>query len=73
MQDISKIPLGNYCYTLKGVQNGKLDIDVCPYYGKDPTKNAQENGYCTFCGLKDWEDNTMLWDMVKECGINYDD
>lgn len=66
MLDISKIPSGIYCYDETG---------VCPYWRKHPNKIEQESGYCLFLKKGDWmKDGTMLlWDAVKECGINSDD
>ena len=59
----SGIPNGIYCYD----ENG-----VCPFWGIDKTKPEQENGYCVFIPLNDWESEgfPLLWDQVKECGIN---
>jgi hypothetical protein len=59
------IPEGMYCYT--GV-NGK--IKVCPYWGLRG-EETQNNGYCSFLGRGDSDvDFGLLWDQVKECGIN---
>lgn len=45
---------------------------VCPYWGVDKRRPAQENGYCRFLGKGDWELGpiSLLWDQVKECGVN---
>lgn len=77
MKDTSKIPRGMYCYTrLKPSPESnhltKLNIEVCPYWSRDRNRPEQENGYCSFLEVGDWEDNgvSLLWDMVKECDIN---
>lgn len=61
--DKRKIPKGIYCYDDKG---------TCPYWSMDEEKPQQESGYCRFMGVGDWEEKGtwLLWDMVKECGIN---
>lgn len=62
-KDESKIPKGIYCYD----ENGR-----CPYWSKNLDKDHQESGYCSFLEVGDWEDKgvSLLWDQVKECGIN---
>lgn len=76
---LDAIPKGLYCYRPLGPgyedADGKFryPVDLCPYWAVDPAKPEQENGYCAFLRLADWEDNggiTHLWDQVKECGIN---
>lgn len=47
-----------------------LRTKVCPYWGRDEAHPYGENGYCTLTGKKDWVDGGLLWDQVKECGIN---
>jgi hypothetical protein len=71
-KDISVIPYGDYCYTYmyKGL------ISVCPYWELIPNKPKQENGYCHYQGVGDWELGGafgLLWDMVKCCSINKDE
>jgi hypothetical protein len=60
-----KIPKGLYCYD----QNGN-----CPYWSADANQPEQEYGHCAYLGWGDWEQEglTLLWDQVKECGINGD-
>jgi len=61
------IPKGIYCYN----ENG-----VCPYWSIDSTKPEQENGYCAFLEVGDWEPDgwtSYLWDQVKECGLKVED
>ena len=55
-----KIPEGIYCYDSNG---------VCPYWSLNKDKPHQENGYCSYLGLGDWDlGGGLLWDQVKECG-----
>jgi hypothetical protein len=63
------IPQGCYCY--ERIQ-GKFR--ACPFWDCDETKPDQENGYCHYLEEGDWENDHfgLLWDMVKECGINDD-
>ena len=60
----SLIPQGLYCYD----ENG-----VCPFWVKVTNKPSQEDGYCQYLGVGDWEmgqGHGLLWDQCKECGIN---
>lgn len=61
------IPDGIYCYDSTGY--------LCPFWHKDITKPHQENGYCHYLKMGDWESEyiSLLWDMCKECDINDDD
>lgn len=63
VKDQSVIPAGIYCYD----QNG-----LCPYWSSRADKHHQENGYCSFLEVGDWEVKgcSLLWDQVKECGVN---
>lgn len=61
--DELKIPEGMYCY----------DGDYCcPYWSMRDDKPEQDNGYCSFLKTGDWEHPGvgLLWDQVKECGVN---
>ena len=64
------IPEGQYCYDNSG---------LCPFWKHDTTKPEQENGYCRYLQMGDWDDDylSLLWDQCKECGekdeINEDD
>jgi hypothetical protein len=72
-KDESVIPEGFYCYTPDGPLpgGGGIKIKLCPYWSFREDKPEQENGYCSFMGVGDWEQNgpSLLWDQVKECGI----
>ena len=60
--NVDKIPHGSYCYD----QNG-----TCPYWGIEDDSPGRENGDCYFLKKSDADLNGgMLWDQVKECGIN---
>lgn len=80
IKDPSLIPQGPYCYKItskwKLKSNGLpyYETEKCPYWSMREDKPRQQNGYCSFLDAGDWqEDGTMLlWDQVKECGINDD-
>lgn len=59
----SLIPNGCYCY------EGKMR---CPYWDNNPIAPNQENGYCSYLAMGDWECLylSLLWDQCKECMIN---
>ncbi len=65
------IPLGPYCHGARG--SGV----VCPYWDRDLSAPEQLDGYCHFLKAgdrPDRDDSTfLLWDQVKECGINLDE
>ena len=77
MKDTSVIPKGMYCYTIKDIDHttGRMSINLCPYWSVRSSKPEQLNGYCHFLKIGDWHENgtTLLWDQVKECGINEDE
>ena len=63
----SKIPKGLYCYDANG---------ICPYWSLSKNGGVQNNGYCAYLELGDWEPDgwiSLLWDGVKECGLNTND
>ncbi len=71
------IPNGIYCYELIEIgkdKNGRsiYKTHVCPYWSIDRSKPNQMNGYCAYLDCGDWEGEGfgLLWDQVKECGIN---
>ena len=71
-KEIEKIPVGPYCYSIKKIKGDKIKICACPYWELRKDKPTQDNGYCHYLERGDWEDagTSLLWDMVKECGIN---
>jgi len=67
LKDINLIPKGHYC--------GSSTFQ-CPYWELKIEKPFRRNGYCHWLEKGDWEVGTesydsLLWDRVKECGINY--
>jgi hypothetical protein len=42
----------------------------CPHWGVDKSRGEHGNGFCRLLGINDWTANTLLWDQIKECGIN---
>jgi len=70
-----RIPKGCYCYD----ENG-----LCPFWRLDENQPYQRNGYCEYLQRGDWEAEipddfpdgfplsalSLLWDQVKECGVN---
>ena len=63
-----------YCYTPKGFEGMRILIDICPYWEYNHHYGVQRNGYCAYMEKGDWEFDhySLLWDQVKECGINDD-
>ena len=69
-KDPNLIPEGIYCYTRIGGKQVN-----CPYWGRDYARPEQESGFCTYLDIRDWDDMPgvpLLWDSIKECGINDD-
>ena len=59
------IPNGIYCYD----ENG-----LCPYWNIDEKHEIQDNGFCKYLQIGDWQLGFgLLWDKVKECNINLED
>lgn len=61
------IPSGSYCYGPSG---------NCPFWDKAENKEKQNNGYCWFLGVGDWDENggvDLLWDQCKACGVRMED
>lgn len=60
LKEFSQLPnQRNYCYSSDGKS--------CPYLKVSKDHDDQENGYCTLLNLKDWVDDTLLWDAVNSC------
>ena len=72
---MKEIPKGDYCYSVVGYTSNKLSISACPYWSMDISRPSQENGYCSYLRMGDWEFDSLslLWDQVKECEVNLDD
>lgn len=75
-KDKSVIPRGDYCYSIteepSESNNWKLKTKTCPYWSLREGEEEGNNGYCSFLESGDWEapSGGLLWDQVKECGIN---
>lgn len=69
-----EIPYGPYCYTGIGYdrETRTYKARTCPYWSINPNHPHQMNGYCSYMKTGDWmeEGLSLLWDKVKECGIN---
>lgn len=69
----SLIPQGIYCYT--PVPDETVDrgfaIKKCPFWQQLPDQPRDMNGWCDYLktGDNSEEGFSMLFDMVKECGI----
>jgi hypothetical protein len=74
----SLIPSGSYCYKFNGKNTVGEDglpqfgVDRCPFWDMKPEQPEQMNGYCHYMKQGDFEAEhlSLLWDGVKECGIN---
>ena len=68
------IPYGDYCYDIVRIdaETGRITVRNCPFWSLRDDKPSQENGYCSYLQEGDWEQEglSLLWDQIKECGIN---
>jgi hypothetical protein len=77
------VPHGLYCYRPLGLAERTLQdgtkvpamrIEKCPFWKRRGDWPRQANGYCRLlkCGdnSKNRRSTLLLWDQVKECGIN---
>lgn len=77
-RDPKLIPPGDYCYKMTSVLSQNIDdqkyyeMEICPYWAQDVSKEASDNGYCAFLQKGDWgsPNTSFLWDHCKECGVN---
>jgi len=84
-KDTSVIPPGMYCYEVVPDNEyvppellgkmGPYKLRVCPYWSADKNAPEQMWGVCSYLETSDVEIDKeggfgLLWDMVKECGIN---
>ena len=66
-----RIPKGMYCYKYSVDESTGLGlpvIKVCPYWSMREDKPSQDNGYCSYLKMGDWEDEEhigLLWDQVR--------
>ena len=71
------IPNGPYCSTIdpnsKPNDKGFPKFIRCPYWRINKEKG--NGAYCAYLEQGDYEDNgtLLLWDQVKECGVNDED
>jgi hypothetical protein len=76
-KDESIIPKGSYCYAFHGWKIGEEPkTTICPYFThKGVSKETGRHlAYCKFLEQGEENPDTMLlFDQVKECGINTDD
>ena len=83
----SVIPSGDYCYRMTGVVVGangvpSLKTEPCPHWKGRKDRPEQRFGYCRLLKVGDYTQGrthngkpratSLLWDQVKECGINPD-
>ena len=71
------IPNGIYCYTPNCDGDSIFETTgyLCPFWDSNKNKPYMENGCCHYLKIEDdWnaEYLTLLWDMCKECDVNYD-
>lgn len=72
------VPEGLYCYHhLEPNPFNPMRVHVvgrCPFWVNFPPREEQGCGYCILLQKGDWGENgtMLLWDLVKECGINDD-
>lgn len=74
------IPAGMYCYTPLEAPSPANDyryrVQPCPYWSVDAKAELEHGvqlaGYCGYLQRGDWMAGhlSLLWDQVKECGIN---
>lgn len=82
------VPAGtHYCYSVAGpvreveladgTRRAVLPTRMCPYWKRNGHKSDQRDGYCRLLKVGDWmsrpHGTMLLWDQVKECGINMPD
>lgn len=74
---IDDIPQGIYCYEIVDIDYSQnppiVRIKRCPYLSYRDDHPEQMDGYCEFLERGDWDGGGMLWDGVKECGVNLGD
>lgn len=52
----------------------RLTVQCCPFWVRLPGFHRQMNGYCHFLKEGDMTEpgTSLIWDSVKECGVNDD-
>ena len=73
------IPNGEYCYSNLNIDHSftppKIKTSTCMFWDKMAGYEDQQSGYCHYLKVGDMDpDGTfLLFDQVKECGINRED
>lgn len=69
------IPNGAYCYTtFEDPNKPSKKLKGCPFWDRILDFPKQNNGYCHYMKIGDWQLNGgLLWDQCKHCGINDED
>ena len=84
MKDEKLIPNGIYCYGcpyykyIETIQLFKNNGEICPSRNEckeecgttDSTSCTIKIIRCEYMDYTDYTEDTLLWDMVKECGVN---
>lgn len=77
--DTSVIPTGPYCYNITGPSyedeagNIRIPAKTCPYWASKLLEDGDKVGYCAHLKCADDDEEPgwgLLFDQVKECGIN---
>jgi hypothetical protein len=77
--DTTVIPTGPYCYNITGPHyedadgNIRLPTKTCPYWAMKRRADGDDVGYCAHLKCADDDEEPgwgLLFDQVKECGIN---
>ena len=72
------VPRGDYCYEFKKIvypKDGSMPfrkVRKCPYWCWDKRYPNEDVGYCKYLkiGDRDEKGSGILFDQVKECGVN---
>jgi len=74
------VPKGVYCYKIRKIDydntlsDGKpiIRTNRCPYWSWDRRYPDEDVGYCKYLNLSDRDENSngLIWDQIKECGVN---
>ena len=78
--DLKLVPAGPYCYRIAAIEEDTaggmptIRINACPYWGRREIE-GEVFGYCAHLKSGDWDEDgtSLLFDMVKCCGVNDDE
>lgn len=76
---VAIIPHGDYCYSILqepcAETNYALRVKTCPFWKLLDEHPHQMNGWCDYLKTGDMVEGgtDLLWDQVKECGVNSPD